>query len=150
MGEIYEVCSWDGLRCYHTHPKFQADWYKLSKVVSRDTHTYGQTEKHIQIARWSHKPNYIFLNKESELKTRKGKSLHISCNIFNSWIKTGVQWQSLVNNIIKLRDPWMMENFFTNGVNTNILKTLLHRVSYGCLFLRVFNDNVFTLCGVER
>jgi hypothetical protein len=31
MGGIYEVCSWDGLRCHKIH-MFHKDWFRHSKV----------------------------------------------------------------------------------------------------------------------
>jgi hypothetical protein len=27
MGDIYEVCHWNGLRCHDTHTKFHKDWF---------------------------------------------------------------------------------------------------------------------------
>jgi hypothetical protein len=30
MGEIYEVCHWDGLRCHDIHTKFYKDWFMHS------------------------------------------------------------------------------------------------------------------------
>jgi hypothetical protein len=42
-GRIYELCSWDGLRCHDMHVKFHKYWFKHWKVIRGDTHTNTQT-----------------------------------------------------------------------------------------------------------
>jgi hypothetical protein len=42
MGEIYEVCCWDGLRCHDIHTKFHKDWFSHSEVDRGDSQTHKQ------------------------------------------------------------------------------------------------------------
>jgi hypothetical protein len=53
MGEIHEVCCWDGLRCHELHTQFHKDWFRHLKV---DSGRFTDT----QTAWWSHKPNFSF------------------------------------------------------------------------------------------
>jgi hypothetical protein len=42
MAGIYEVCRWDGLRCYVIHTKFHEDWFRRSKLIMGDSQTQRQ------------------------------------------------------------------------------------------------------------
>jgi hypothetical protein len=57
MGGIYEVGRWNGLRHHGIHIKFHKNLFIHSQVDMGDTQT----------AWWSHKPAFIFQNKDSTL-----------------------------------------------------------------------------------
>jgi hypothetical protein len=65
MWWIYEVCSWDGLRCYDIY-KSHKDWFRHSEVNRRGfTNTYTHTD----IMNIAHACfNFFFQNKENRLK----------------------------------------------------------------------------------
>jgi hypothetical protein len=46
MGEIYEVCRWDGIGCHDIHTKFHKGRFRSSKFVKGYTHTYIHTYIH--------------------------------------------------------------------------------------------------------